>query len=71
MEIHLILLVGKFLTMNDAISVLDYIHPAMEGTNVNFTCSPNHALFGPHLSTCMGSGEWEPDPGEVECKGEK
>ena len=22
------------------------------------------------MSVCMGNGEWEPDPGEVECKGD-
>ena len=41
----------------------------MEGANVNFTCSPQHVLIGPRSAMCIGNGEWEPDPREVECKG--
>ena len=65
------LITEKILTSNGAVSVLGYSHPAMEETSVNFMCSPNHVLFGPHAVTCMGNGEWEPDPREVKCKGEK
>ena len=54
---------------SDSVSVSGYSHPAMEGANVNFTCSPQHVLIGPHSATCMENGEWEPDPREVECKG--
>ena len=55
---------------NDSVSVLGHNHSAMEGASVNFTCPPSHVLKGPHSATCMGNGEWEPDPSEVECKGE-
>ena len=41
----------------------------LEGTNITFTCSPGLVLTGPNTSTCMGNGEWEPNPREVECKG--
>ena len=62
---------GQNLARNDSmISVLGFSHPAMEGASVNFVCSPNHVLFGPHSATCMGNGEWKPDPREVECKGD-
>ena len=56
--------------MNDSISVLGYSHPAIVGASVNFTCPHKHLLIGPHSATCMENGEWEPDPVQVECKGE-
>ena len=43
--------------------------PPLEGTNITFSCLPELILTGPGTSTCMGNGEWEPDPREVECKG--
>ena len=42
----------------------------LEGANVTFTCPPGQVLIGYSTSTCMGNGEWEPDPREVTCKGE-
>ena len=42
----------------------------LEGTNIAFSCPPGLVLTGPNKSTCMGNGEWEPSPNEVECKGE-
>ena len=64
---------GQNFMRNDSwiVNVLGYSHPAMEGANINFTCSPNHTLIGPHSAVCMGNGEWEPDPREVECKCEE
>ena len=42
----------------------------MERTTVTFQCQcPEHVITGPNTTTCMGNGEWEPDPREVECKG--
>ena len=61
---------GQNIKRNDSISVSGHSHPAMEGTSVNFTCPPSHVLNEPHSATCMGNGEWEPDPRKVECKGE-
>ena len=41
----------------------------LEGTNITFSCPPGMVLTGPTTVTCMGNGEWEPDPTEVQCKG--
>ena len=43
--------------------------PALEGENITFTCNNGLILVGPNSSTCMGNGEWEPDPREVNCTG--
>ena len=41
---------------------------ALEGQIITFTCAPGQVLNGSNISTCMGNGNWEPDPGEVgEC----
>jgi hypothetical protein len=47
-----------------------YVDPALEGQVITFTCTPGQTLNGSSRSTCMGSGEWEPDPRDVECIGE-
>ena len=49
--------------------VMDYMDPAIEGTTVTFECPPEHVLIGPNTTTCMGNGEWEPDPRDLACKG--
>ena len=46
-----------------------YHDPALEGDNITFTCPTGAILNGPNSSTCMGNGEWEPDPREVNCTG--
>ena len=40
----------------------------MEGATLTFEC-PQYVLTGPgpNTTTCVGNGELEPDPGEVEC----
>ena len=53
---------------NDNIIVTDYVAPAVEGTIVTVECPPRYVLIGPNGTTCMGNGEWEPDPSEVECR---
>jgi hypothetical protein len=55
------------------IAIADYCnsHPAIEGTNVSFTCPPGLMLTGPSVSVCMGNGEWEPDPSQVRCNGKE
>ena len=58
--------------VDDAISVNGYSDPAVEGTTVNLRCSSlgrQFQLTGPNRTTCMGNGEWEPDPRGVECLG--
>ena len=49
--------------------VMGYTDPALEGQSITFACPPYWTLNGSNSSTCMGNGEWEPDPGEVECTG--
>ena len=51
--------------------VVEFNDPALEQTTVTFSCPPGLVLTGPNSSTCMGNGEWEPDPREVKCKGTK
>ena len=48
---------------------IDYVDPALEGQIITFACPPHQILNGSNSSTCMGNGEWEPDPREVECTG--
>ena len=50
------------------IQVIGYSDPAIEGTTVMLECSsPNLVHTGPNITTCMGNGEWEPDPRQVKC----
>ena len=51
------------------IGIIGYIDPAAEGATLSFVCPPQYVLNGSNTATCMGNGEWEPDPREVECKG--
>ena len=46
-----------------------YEDPALEGENITFSCRDGRALIGSNSATCMGNGEWEPDPREVNCIG--
>ena len=54
---------------NDSVIIESYMDPSLEGAVLSFDCAPQHVLIGPNTTTCMGNGEWEPDPREVECKG--
>ena len=48
----------------------NYSHPAIEGTIAVFSCSScGYMLTGPSTVTCVGNGEWVPDPREVQCEG--
>ena len=51
------------------IQMIGYMDPATEGTTLTFDCPPEYVLVGPNTTTCIGNGEWEPDPKVVECKG--
>ena len=44
-----------------------YVDSALEEQIITFSCPPGQTLNGSNSSTRMGNGEWEPDPGEVEC----
>jgi hypothetical protein len=46
-----------------------YVDPALEGQAIMFICPRGQILNGSNSATCMGNGEWEPDPREVECTG--
>ena len=54
--------------VDDSITVTGYREPGMRGANVTYSCPSRLTLTGPRRSTCMGNGEWELDPREVECK---
>ena len=45
-------------------------HLLIEGQYIIYTCPPGFVLIGPNASVCTRSGEWEPDPGEVDCIGD-
>ena len=44
-------------------------HPLIEGQYITYTCPSGFVLTGPNASVCTENGEWEPDPGEVDCIG--
>ena len=56
--------------VNNFTTVTGYKDLAVEGANVTFACPPGLVLTGPNTTTCMGNGEWEPNPMEVNCTGE-
>ena len=55
---------------SESIWILGYTNAVLEGDKINFTCTSGMELVGPNSITCMANGEWEPNPKEVECKGE-
>ena len=54
---------------SESVIIEGYMDPSSEGAVLSFDCPPHHVLIGSNTTTCMGNGEWEPDPKEVECKG--
>ena len=55
---------------NSDMILFGYNFQARVGTVISFSCLDSKlVLIGPNSSTCMGNGEWEPDPREIECKG--
>ena len=54
------------LVHTDIIAV-GYEDPALEGANITFFCPIGTILSGPNSSACMGNGEWELDPKEMNC----
>ena len=60
----------RLLTEHNKQLTLNYSNPALEGTIAVFSCSSSgYLLTGPSTSTCMGNGEWGPDPRQVQCEG--
>ena len=54
---------------DDSVRVTSYRNPAIEGTVIALGCPPEQILTGSNTSTCMGNGEWEPDPKHTRCEG--
>ena len=52
--------------VDGSISVVGYKEPALRGTNVTLACPARLIL----TLTCVGNGEWEPDPNTVKCENE-
>ena len=46
-----------------------HIGQILEGSNITLACPPGMVLKGPSTSSCLGSGEWEPDPRDSKCTG--
>ena len=44
--------------------------PHREGQFITYTCPSEFILTGPNTSECTGNGRWEPDPGQVDCRGD-
>ena len=57
--------------LNDRVRIVGFMEPAVTESSVDFSCPPRMILSGPNASTCMGNGEWEPDPRELNCTGYK
>ena len=53
-----------------SITIHGSMNPAIEGTNVTFSCPHGLVLNGPNTSTCMRNGEWEADPQNLSCLGD-
>ena len=43
--------------------------PPIEGQFITYTCPTGFILTGSNVSVCTRNGEWEPDPGQVDCIG--
>ena len=56
--------------LEDSVRVIGYEKPALRGTNVTLACPTGMTLNGSDTLTCMGNGEWEPDPNKPKCKNE-
>ena len=49
--------------------VMEYSDPSLEESSVTFGCPSGLVLVGSNTSTCMENGQWNPDPENVECRG--
>jgi hypothetical protein len=54
--------------LDNSVEVIGYL--SGKGNIISFDCPPGFVLAGPNSSTCIGNGEWEPEPRDVRCKGE-
>ena len=53
------------------VEVIGYNKPVLEGASITFHCPPGMELIGYGSATCMGNGEWEPDPQNITCNESK
>ena len=53
--------------ISPTVIINDYSSPLLEGATITLRCPPGYEINGSNTSTCLDSGLWEPDPGEVEC----
>ena len=53
--------------VNNNVGIVGYNDRALEGDHITFTCPSGLVLNGSNSSMCVGNGEWEPDPREVNC----
>ena len=44
--------------------------PHRKGQFITYTCPPGFILDGSNISVCNENGEWEPDPGVLDCIGD-
>ena len=59
-------------SLQDRVMIMDKESdiPIMERQFITYTCPSGFILTGPNVSSvCMRNGEWEPDPGVVNCIG--
>ena len=52
------------------VMVTEFDIPKVEGQFITYTCPSGFVLTGPRVSVCTGNGEWEPDPGQLDCIGD-
>ncbi|MCG8620954.1 MAG: CCP domain-containing protein [Proteobacteria bacterium] len=50
-------------------AIVNYSQLLIEGTTLMFTCLPGLTLSGPNTTTCLGNGQWIPNPDLIKCKG--
>ena len=69
-SIHAVKCAPPLHLVNEELVIANYRYPAIEGTIAMFSCSSSgYVLAGPWTATCMGNGEWVPDPRQVQCEG--
>ena len=55
------------MALDNNIRIVGYNDQMLEGDHITFICLSGLVLNGSNSSMCVGNGEWEPDPREVNC----
>ncbi len=50
-------------------TINDHLVPALPGTQVTFQCDNGLFPEGIMIVTCLDTGEWSQNPGEIVCRG--